>query len=102
MHGAFSSGGPFVVIYASLALPDKSNFRATLCAMWVTLNLIMIFNNIRTGVMAGPVLDLIFWTLPFLAAGTLLGNYAHNNIKGETFIKLVYIVLLLSGIFMLK
>lgn len=102
VHGAFSSGGPFVVIYASQSLPDKSNFRATLCTMWVILNGILTFNNVRTGVLAGPTLELTLWTFPFLAAGALLGNYAHNNIKGDTFVKLVYIVLLLSGAFMFR
>ena len=51
--------------------------------------------------MTAPVVELIFWTLPFLAVGMVLGNYAHKNIKGEAFVKLVYMVLLLSGALML-
>ena len=102
IHGAFSSGGPFVIIYAAQALPNKSNFRATLCAVWLTLNSIMIVNNIRQGVMTEPTQELILWTLPFLVTGMLLGNYAHNNIKGDAFKKLVYVVLLLSGAFMIR
>lgn len=102
IHGAFSSGGPFVIIYAAQALPNKSNFRATLCAVWLTLNSIMIINNVRQGIMTEPTLQLILWTLPFLVTGMLLGNYAHNNINGDVFKKLVYVVLLLSGAFMLR
>lgn len=102
IHGAFSSGGPFVIIYAAQALPNKSNFRATLCTVWLTLNFIMIINNIRQGIMTGPTLELILWTLPFLVTGMVLGNYAHNNINGDVFKKLVYVVLLLSGVFMLR
>ena len=102
VHGAFSSGGPFVVIYASLALPDKSNFRATLCTMWVTLNSLMVINNFRRGIMTDHVLQVLFYALPFLFAGMILGNIAHKKIKGEMFLKLVYIVLFLSGLFMFR
>ena len=63
IHGAFGSGGPFVVIYATRALPDKSDFRATICTLWFTLNSIIIFKNIKMGVMAAPVIQLILWTL---------------------------------------
>jgi uncharacterized membrane protein YfcA len=34
VHGMFSTGGPLVVIYASRTLPDKGQFRATLCLLW--------------------------------------------------------------------
>lgn len=101
IHGAFGSGGPFIVIYATKALPKKSNFRATLCMLWLTLNTIIIFKNINQGVMTAPVIELILWTLPFLVVGMILGNYAHKRIKENYFIKVVYIVLLISGVFML-
>jgi uncharacterized membrane protein YfcA len=101
IHGAFGSGGPFIVIYATKALPDKSNFRATLCMLWVTLNSIMIFKNIKSGVMTTPVCELILWMLPFLAAGMILGNYTHKKINGNSFLKVVYVVLLLSGVLMM-
>jgi uncharacterized protein len=102
VHGAFSSGGPFVVIYASQALPDKSHFRATLCTLWVSLNLMLTINNFRTGVMTEQVLQVLLYSLPFLAGGMVFGNMAHKRIKGETFSKLVYFVLLLSGIMMFR
>ncbi len=102
IHGAFSSGGPFVVIYAAQALVDKSSFRATLCTLWATLNSVLILNYVRTGVITGDILKLIIWTLPFLTVGMVLGNYAHKRINGEAFSKLVYVVLLLSGAFMLR
>ena len=102
VHGAFSSGGPFVVIYASQALPDKSHFRATLCAMWVSLNSIMVINNFRQGIMTDYVLHVLLYSLPFLFAGMILGNIAHKKIKSEMFLKLVYVILLISGFFMFR
>lgn len=102
IHGAFSSGGPFVIIYAAQALPDKSQFRATLCMLWLALNSLMIITNFTKGVMTFDVLRLIGWSLPFLVAGMLLGNYAHHKVKGDVFVKIVYAVLFLSGLFMFR
>lgn len=99
-HGAFSSGGPLVVIYATRALKNKSNFRSTICMLWVTLNTVLLIQNTLRGVMSGDVLTLLLYSLPFLIAGALLGNYAHHNIKDKYFSTLVYVILFVSGIFM--
>ncbi|GAA0179006.1 sulfite exporter TauE/SafE family protein [Clostridium sediminicola] len=100
IHGAFGSGGPFVVIYASKALPNKSNFRATICLLWLSLNSVIIGKNIYGGLITGSVLKLLLCTIPFLVVGMLLGNKAHNSIDEKVFIKVVYGVLLISGFFM--
>lgn len=100
VHGAFGSGGPFVVIYATRALPDKSNFRATLCTLWAVLNTVIILRDISGGTIDAAVLNLLLWTIPFLAAGMILGNLAHRTIKDKMFTKIVYAVLLVSGFFM--
>lgn len=101
IHGTFGSGGPFVVIYATKALPDKGNFRVTLCTLWFTLNSIIIVRNINSGIITAPVMTLLLYTLPFLVVGMILGNIAHNRVKDTVFTKIVYFVLLASGIFML-
>lgn len=100
IHGAFGSGGPFVVIYAAKALKNKSNFRATLCTLWFTLNSIIIVKNISSGTINAPVLKLLLCSIPFLVAGMLLGNKAHNKFNEALFTRTVYAVLLVSGFFM--
>lgn len=101
IHGAFGTGGPFIIIYAANAIPKKSNFRATLCTLWVTLNTIIITKNFASGAMTHNVLLLILICLPFLFSGMIIGNKAHNKVDDKLFTKIVYAVLLLSGIFML-
>lgn len=100
IHGAFGSGGPFVVIYASKALKNKSNFRATLCTLWFTLNSIIIVKNISSGTINAPVLKLLLCSIPFLVVGMLLGNKAHNKFNETLFTRTIYAVLLVSGFFM--
>ena len=103
IHGAFSSGGPFVVIYATRALPKKSNFRATLCTLWATLNTITIIKYfIKGNVFSTPdFTKLLFWVIPFLIVGMLLGNKAHKKVDERLFTRMVYGVLLISGFIML-
>lgn len=102
VHGAFTSGGPIVTIYATEALPKKNNFRATLCMLWVVLNGIMIIQTAAKGLITSDVIKLLEVTIPFLVIGGLLGNWAHHKIHDTYFSKIVFIILLITGVFMLK
>lgn len=101
VHGAFASGGPLVVLYASKALPDKGNFRATLCLLWTTLNTVLLVNYLASGILSGPVLAGIGSMIPFLVAGIFVGEKVHDRANADFFGKLVFTVLLITGIFML-
>jgi hypothetical protein len=100
IHGAFASGGPFLVVYATRKLTDKGNFRATLSAVWLTLNSIMMGVNLFHGSYPREVFVIMGTMVPFLIAGMVIGNIAHKRIDGTTFTKMVYSVLLVSGFFM--
>lgn len=113
VHGAFASGGPFVVLYAARNLPDKGEFRATLCLLWTSLNtalfftdptFVPIFSAIKNTVVnkAPMTVEMVhlLWMIPFLVAGIIVGELVHNKVDGEKFKKLVFLVLLATGIFM--
>jgi uncharacterized membrane protein YfcA len=100
-HGAFSSGGPLVIIYVTRVLKNKSHFRATMCMLWVTLNTALVIQNQVRGIMTPFCWEVTLYALPFLIVGALLGNIAHHKIEDKHFTTLVYIVLLISGVFML-
>ncbi len=100
IHGAFSSGGPLLIVYVTRIIREKSEFRATMCAFWFSLNLILLLRNAMTGVFTPEVVRMSAVTLPFLFAGTLLGSLAHKVIPDRYFTRAVYAVLLASGGFM--
>jgi len=98
VHGAFTTGGPLLVIYAQRAMPEKGEFRSTLAVMWIMLNI---------GLMAGwtithswspetPTLCLV--GLPFLIAGLSIGEYLHHKLDGPAFRATVNGVLILNGL----
>ncbi len=99
IHGAFGSGGPFVVIYASRALPEKSLFRVTLSLLWFTLNSALIVQWTWSGGIWNPgIRNAVLIASPFLIAGMLLGDYLHHRVNEYFFKMIVYTVLFLAGL----
>jgi hypothetical protein len=101
VQGAFTSGGPPVIIYATQKLKDKASFRATLVAIWTTLNVFIIADIVVRHKLAGVPGRLVLTSLPFLALGALLGDITHHRISAERFTQLIYAVLLISAVFMI-
>ena len=102
IQGAFGSGGPFIVIYAAKALPDKSLFRVTLSLLW------LVTNSVRLVVWTGQGtvwnrenLTLSLAGLPFMVAGVLIGDYLHRRVNAFYFRLCVYLVLCAAGAVML-
>ena len=94
IHGAFSSGGPMVIIYAAKALPDKSLFRVTLSMLWLTVNSIMLAVwTIRGNVWNAEIGKSLLCALPFVSAGIVFGDYLHHKVNQHVFRILVYSVL---------
>ncbi|MBE6386233.1 MAG: sulfite exporter TauE/SafE family protein [Lentisphaerae bacterium] len=99
IQGAFSSGGPVVVMYASKALKEKSEFRAVLSSLWLTTNTVMAVKWTLSGTVWTPQMGrMILGMLPFIAAGMTLGDCLHNKVDQRKFTVLVYTVLILAGV----
>ncbi|MCL2120191.1 MAG: hypothetical protein FWH27_17385, partial [Planctomycetaceae bacterium] len=100
IHGAFASGGPFVVFYASQALKDKTLFRVSICLLWLCLNTILLMEWTIAGVWTqndGYILKLLVATLPFLLVGIIIGNYLHHRVSEYVFRLIVFALLLGTG-----
>lgn len=112
IHGAFATGGPFVILYATRYLKDKGQFRVTLSLLWFSLNSILFMtdatfqpfmNSIQGVIFQGAemtkiLLDTI-WMIPFLGIGIVVGELVHNKVNASVFRKIVFWVLLGTGIF---
>lgn len=101
VHGAFGTGGPFVVIYASRALPEKGLFRMTLTLLWLTMNFIRIAEWTYQGTVWTARMGKCFLVaLPFVLAGMFLGDFLHRKADERIFRLCVYCVLFLAGFVM--
>lgn len=97
VHGAFATGGPLVVYVVGRTLTDKGVFRATLSALWLALNLVLL-----VGFAARGSLDVESGTrslagLPFLALGLLVGEALHRRVSAAVFRRLVFTLLFVAG-----
>lgn len=101
IYGAFSCGTPFVVVYATKNIKDKFSFRARLCALWTTLNGIMLTLNIIAGEISGEIVKVSFITMLFVIVAITASNIVIKKVNGEVFTKFIYIILCISGILMI-
>lgn len=97
IHGAFGSGGPLVVVYATRAIREKTIFRVTLCMMWFTINIAMITQWLLSKGDHVHIFKLVAFLMPFTLVGLWIGNRAHYSLNENTFRKFVYGVLMASG-----
>jgi uncharacterized membrane protein YfcA len=101
VHGMFSTGGPLVVIYASRALPDKGQFRATLCLLWTVLNTVIIGAYLLEGSVTPPIAGNTSLLVPFVIAGIIAGEKIHHKVNEQIFSVIVFSMLLVTGFFIL-
>ncbi len=102
IHGAFTAGGPFVVVYATRNIKDKTSFRATLCALWATLNTVMLGVNIVNNEITPAVIFISIITVLLVTISIKVSNIVHKKINADSFSKFVYAALILSGILMMS
>jgi uncharacterized membrane protein YfcA len=101
VHGVFVCGGPLLVTYAGRKLEDPQEFRATLSAVWIVLNGIMIFTHYQSGYFNGNTFVLLLYALAVLVGAILLGNLIANKMSKKAFLVLSYVLMIISGLSLL-
>ncbi|RTE85985.1 sulfite exporter TauE/SafE family protein [Lysobacter sp. N42] len=99
-HGLFASGGPLLVYALNTKGIPKAQFRATLVSVWFGLNvsytIIMLAQQ-----KVQPVLPVILAYIPVLALAVWAGSYLHDKVSDTGFRKVIYLLLIVSGLSML-
>lgn len=98
IHGIFVCGGPLLVTYASEKLKDKNEFRSTLSAVWIVLNSVILFSDIRTGSFHKETLVLLLICIAVLFFAVFFGNIISKKLNRNTFLIITYVLMLISGI----
>jgi hypothetical protein len=98
IHGIFVSGGPLVVYVAGRIIPQKANFRSTLAALWMVLNLVLTASYIVTGRLNLSSLSSSAMLLPVVILCIVLGEHLHNIVDEYKFRIIVFILLFFAGI----
>jgi uncharacterized membrane protein YfcA len=101
VHGIFVCGGPLVITYLTKNLPDKTKFRATISTVWIVFNGIIMISDLVSGTFTLPVIQQLFIALPFLLGGMYAGSKLVQKMDQSFFMKLTYVLLLISGLSLL-
>lgn len=98
IHGMFVSGGPLLIGYLSKRIEDKVSFRATISTVWIILNSIIFIDDFKGGLIIGSTIKFLIITIPFLFMGMFIGSKLYSRMSQSLFMKLTYILLIISGI----
>ncbi|MBQ8337269.1 MAG: sulfite exporter TauE/SafE family protein [Bacteroidaceae bacterium] len=98
MGSMFGMPGPPVVLYGVNAIPDKKAYMATMQAFWLLFNCFYLACRAGGGYYSRQTP--IYWLIGLLgvAVGVLFGARCYNSFDNKTFKRIVYSVMLLSGI----
>jgi len=95
-HGLFASGGPLLVYALAGTSLDKSALRATLIAVWFSLNSLLTVIFLLDGTLL-PALPRLLAYLPLVVVGIVAGEWLHRRIDERRFRQLVFAVLVVTG-----
>ena len=97
VHGLFACGGPMLVYVVGRELTDKARFRATLSAVWLALNLVLVVSYVAAGTINAQSLRGSGVMLGSLVGGLVIGEWVHRRLSVERFRLAVFTLLLFAG-----
>ncbi len=97
VHGAFTIGGPLMTVYTLSAVKEKEKFRNTMTWVWIVLNAYNSLNHYRSGYYTPEMWSAFTIGLPLALIGLLIGMKCLSKINKITFLRVVYVVLLIVG-----
>mgnify|MGYP001281081645 CR=1 FL=1 len=95
-HGLFASGGPLLVYALAGTQLGKAGLRATLIAVWFSLNSLLTLFFLIDGSLV-PALPRVLVYLPLVGVGIVAGECLHRRIHEQQFRRLVYALLAVTG-----
>jgi len=97
-QGAFGTGGPFFANALQQNFKNKSNLRTTLAALFVTFNVVRIFQLGLHGDLKSDFFIKIWWVIIPVFVAIRLGHLMHLKISEENFKKGIAIMTIFAGI----
>jgi uncharacterized membrane protein YfcA len=98
IHGLFNTGGPLIVYVLGREIADKSEFRSTIAALFTVLTTVLIIDYTAIGLVTRHTLAVSAIAVIPVAAGMLVGEYAHARLESRTFKRALWTLLLGGGV----
>jgi uncharacterized protein len=101
LGGAYGMNGPPLVVYGSLRGWSPRQFRATLQGYFLPVSLVGLMGYAFIGLWDAAITRYFLWSLPGVAAATMLGGVINQRLGDHTFTRFVHGGLLLIGVVLL-
>ena len=101
LHGLYISGGPLIIIFTTLKIKDKEEFRATLASMWVILNSILLVQQGVSGLLTPQVGILIAIGIGATVFSIIIGQLLAKVTSKKVFMIITCVLLFISGVSLL-
>ena len=101
LGGAYNTNGPPIVVYGALRRWPPERFRATLQGYFFATGLFILMGHALAGLWTAPVLKLYAYSLPFILLAILIGGKLNRSLPAKRFERLVYLFLIVIGIFLI-
>lgn len=98
LGGAFNTGGPPLIVYATLKNWDKDGVTSTLQVLFALTSIIAIGGHVTAGRMTTEILQLIAMLVPVIALGVWLGGRVYSRINQATFRNGMLALLFIAGL----
>lgn len=97
LGGAYAMNGPPLVLYGAMRRWPAPQFRATLQAYFFPAGLLVAAGFWASGLWVPQVLRLYLISIPALIPALVLGTLINRRLRGDVFLKLVYLGLVIIG-----
>jgi uncharacterized membrane protein YfcA len=97
LGGAYAMNGPPLVLYGAMRRWSAQHFRATLQAYFLPAGLLVAAAFWMSGLWSWHVARLYLVSLPALIPALVLGTFINRRLRGDIFLKIVYVGLLIIG-----
>ena len=101
LGGAYGMNGPPLVIYGSMRRWSAQHFRATLQAYFLPASLLGMAGFLFAGLWVRTVTWYYLLSIPVMIPAVFLGRTINHRLRGDLFLKYVYVGLALVGILLL-
>lgn len=98
LTGAYNTGGPPVVVYGTLRHWTPDQFRATLQLFFLLVTGMAMIGHGLAGLWTAEIWWLYLYSLPGLILGQLLGDKLHRMIPRHHFNRMIYGMLIVTGL----
>ncbi len=101
LGGAYNTNGPPIIIYGMLRGWEPAEFRTILQGIFFPVNLTIIIGHGLGGFWTSEVIETFLYALPVILVAIFAGRFVNKRISIQSFVRLIYFMLLAISIVLL-